>query len=509
MQLARMPYFLVALLFASSVNAVAMDFDYQLNVNGDGSTRAAITVNVSNVNKGKLYLVYNATLIDDIANHYGEMIPFVNDLSIRSEDGTELSFTESEYTVNQWHWPLHPIYFKRVLVDVPSDCNLVLQYHIGSNVEICNAIGLEKFFWNSVTASDFWHGYLENILLRPEVHSDLSSAMLSVTLPPNWSLATVYPVSDNIVSLGRLPKMYSNTNSNLSYQRAPFVLYNSSKYNFKKNSVRGVELIDVYPADLEGIRNQEAFYTAFTYLCDNVGVPPTEYFLTFLPGYGGGALFQVYQSAPYGYPHSLRGEFNGTGGDFGFNGQRLEEVPLWTFSASDPDQGLPHFYGNNLFRTWEPGFIQFESDNGSVPWSLHGGLFTYYDNICAAQVYGIDPIVERRFKPMYRYYKEYIVGDPENNPRNEWGKPFLSYYKPALVLFWIDGILKEQSNGDVDINSVMRKLYLDAENGEKLTLESFREALNSLTGYNFDDIVTKYLEGSGNLTIDDYLENPR
>jgi predicted metalloprotease with PDZ domain len=142
-----------------------------------------------------------------------------------------------------------------------------------------------------------------------------------------------------------------------------------------------------------------------------------------------------------------------------------------------------------MIRPWIFLFIQFEP---FAPW-FKGGFATYYENMTAAQRYGLDNIIDRRFKPMYKYYIDNIAGPPEVDKKNSWNHNFLQYYKPCLTAYYIDQLLKENSGGAKTIDDLMKVLFQKAEQGVAINREIFTEALNSLTSYDFTSVVENYL----------------
>jgi hypothetical protein len=406
-----------------------------------------------------------------------------------------------------WYWGfVHPIYYKVISVKTLRSKDITIEYDVPSNSEILSALGAsDQDFMGAAKPKDFWFGFLDNILLRPVEHSDISSSTLHVVIPRDWYFATVYPESSsNYVELGTMGYMYGDNIRYKNYQRSPFIVYNREKLVAPYKIINGITVIDVVPRDLNLYRNQKAFYQYFGYMSNAIGTLPIHTFLTFnMYANANNIEFQkVYQAAPYGYEHGLLGEFYGaTGGDIGPNGESLAQLPLWDFDGWGPDK-QPHLWHTNMIRPWVFLFIQFDP---FAPW-FKGGFATYYENMTAAQKYGLSQIIERRFKPMYKYYIDHIVGSPEKNPKNSWGHDFQTYYKPSLTAYYIDQLLKENSGGTKNINNLMKRLFQKAKNGRAINREIFTNALNSLTSYDFTQIVDNYLYDDGRLPLDAYLK---
>ena len=107
-------------------------------------------------------------------------------------------------------------------------------------------------------------------------------------------------------------------------------------------------------------------------------------------------------------------------------------------------------------RPWIILFLQCTWD--VLPW-FKGGFGTYYENMCVAQRYGLDQVVERRFKPMYQYYISNIAGPPEVDQLNFSNHSFVEYFKSALTAYYINELLIEHSNGTKGINDFMKLLF--------------------------------------------------
>lgn len=105
---------------------------------------------------------------------------------------------------------------------------------------------------------------------------------------------------------------------------------------------------------------------------------------------------------------------------------------------------------------------------------------------------------------MYEFYKENI--DNLESCINYYRAPFLSYFKPALVAFYINELLKEQSNGEKCLDDAMKIIFDNAMMGEAITKYSFIDALNSLADYDFTNIVNDYIyEDNRVLDLDKYF----
>ncbi len=107
---------------------------------------------------------------------------------------------------------------------------------------------------------------------------------------------------------------------------------------------------------------------------------------------------------------------------------------------------------------------------------------------------------------MYKYYVDHVVGSPEKNPKNDWNHDFQTYYKPALTAYYIDQLLKKNSGGTKGIDNLLKLLFQKAKNGRAINREIFTNALNSLTSYDFTQIVDNYLYDDGRLPLDAYLK---
>lgn len=146
-----------------------MDLIYEFVLSGDGSSRPHVTLTVENIKSNTLELVYNWPVIDGLGNLYPDLLNFIEDVSVTSADGRALNHTWSTRTVDStdWYWGfVHPIYYKAVSVETLGYDEIIFEYDISSNAEILSAMGVTEASWLSdIRAKDFWHGYLENILL--------------------------------------------------------------------------------------------------------------------------------------------------------------------------------------------------------------------------------------------------------------------------------------------------------------------------------------------------------
>lgn len=488
--------------------ANCMDLRYEFALSDDGGSRPHVTVSIQDIKLHTLEMVFNWPVVDGLGNLYPHLLNFVENVSVKNVYGDSLPITWSERILDDtnWYWGfVHPIYYKAVSVETLGYDEIILEYDISSNSEILSAVGVTEASWLSdIRAKDFWHGYLENILLRPFMHDSVSAATFEVILPYGWDFSTVYPkLAGNTVDLGRMDYMYGDNIRWKNYQRSAFVAYDTNDFVRKTKNVSGVQLIDVCPNDLDKERNQEAFYEYFEYLSNSIGEIPIYAYLTFNM-YANSNIIQyhkVFRALPYGYEHGITGEFDSAaGGDIGAFGTSLSEVPLWSFNGWGPED-QPHLWYSNMVRPWIFLFIQFDP---FAPW-FKGGFWTYYENMTAAQRYGLNDVIERRLKPMYRYYVDNIAGPPEVDEKNSWGKTFRQYYKPCLTAYYIDQLLKEKSNGTKTINDLMQLLFQKAEQGIAIDREIFTGALNSLTSFDFTSVIEDYLYGSKKLLLDKYL----
>jgi len=276
--------FLVVLL-ASNVflgpipTANCMDLSYEFRLSGDGTSRPHVTITVQNVNSATLDMVFNWPVVDGLGNLYPNLINFIENVSVADADGMALPTSWSDRTVDStnWYWGfVHPIYYKCASIETLGNNNIIIQYDVSSNAEILSAMGAtNEAFLDDTRPKDFWHGFLENILLKPWVHGDVSSATLRIILPEGWNYATIYPnTSNDVVTLGTMDYMYGDNIRWKNYQRSPFILYNASKYVAQSRVVSGIKVIDICSIELDKDRNQEAFYQYFEYMNNVIGILP-------------------------------------------------------------------------------------------------------------------------------------------------------------------------------------------------------------------------------------------
>lgn len=490
--------------------AKGLDLEYQLTLQGDGSGRPHITLQISNLNSESLKLVVNTPLVDDFGNYYPDLITMVHNLSVKDAKGNDLEFVFSQKTITSqdWYWNIFPIYYDVYSINIGQNHQITVEYAVASNTEIFTGLGATDNAFIGQGMSDFWHGYLGFILFRPENHSDISSANMYLSLPSDWEyeVTTFGTSSNNEVNLETLDNMYGDNIRWKNYQTSNLVIYNKSKFNSKEKNIKGIRVVDVYSADLEGYRNQEAFFQYFEYLCDNIGTLPINSHLTFYPWINSNEIpyFRVYKAGPNGFGHSLMGESYGAGGDIGlWCGDSLDQVQLWDFDSYDDEKNFT-FSMHGTVRPWIFLYIQCAWD--VLPW-FKGGFCTYYENMCVAQRYGLNNIIERRFRPMYKYYIDNIAGPPEVDKKNFSNHGFVEYFKSCLTTYYINQLLKENSGGTKTIDDLMKLLFQKAEQGVAIDREIFTEALNSLTGYDFTSVIEKYLYGTEKLPLDGYLTN--
>lgn len=509
----RKPVYLISISFIFFLltpipKAKGADLDYQFVMQGDGSGRPHITLQISNIGSDTLNLVVNSPLVDDYGNYYPDLINMIQNVSVKDKDGSTLdySFSQETITSSNWFWFL-PIYHDVYTINTYGNDKITVEYDVASNIEIYTGLGArEDAFWGTAGIIDFWSGYLEFILFRPDSHRDVSAAKIYFSLPSNWNyeIATFGTRIDDEVNLGTLAGMYGDNIRWKNYQRSTLVIYNKSKFNMKSKNIKGIRVADVYSSNLEGSRNQKAFFQYFDYLCDKIGTLPITSHLTFYPAIDGNQIpyLRAYQSGPNGYGHGLMGEFYGCGGDIGLgDGSSLNQVQLWAFNGFDNGRSYS-FPMHGTVRPWIFLFIQFAW--ADLP-RFKGGFCTYYENMCVAQKYGLDNIIERRFKPMYKYYVDNIAGPPEIDEKNFTNHSFIEYFKSCLTAYYIDLLLKESSGGAKTLHDLMKLLFQKAEQGILINREIFTEALNSLTRYDFTGVVDDYLYGSSKLPLDENL----
>jgi len=198
------------------------------------------------------------------------------------------------------------------------------------------------------------------------------------------------------------------------------------------------------------------------------------------------------------------GEYFGTGGGIGTGyGRSLAQVQLWDFNSRDDEKSYSFQSPHGTVRYWLLHLLQIDSDDGK--W-LKGGLTTYYENMAVASRYGWDDIIERRFKPMYHYYLNDIAGPPEFDQMNFTNHSFVTYFKSALIFFYISEIIKDRSEGTKNLDEAVKLLYKDALEGKCVSRNSLIEALNRLTDYDFASVVDNYLCGHEKLDLDYWLK---
>ena len=489
--------------------AKGLDLDYQLTLQGDGSGRPHITLQVNNLSSESLKLAVNTPLVDDSGNY---LITMIHNFSVKGENGDTLGYSFTQETIINpvWYWFNLPIYYDVYTINTDRNRQITVEYDAASNTEIYRGLGAtnDDVFWGKELMVDFWHGYLELILFRPENQSDVSAANICFSLPPNWDyeIGTLGTRLNNEVDLGTLDGMYGdNIIRWKNYQRSLLVIYDKSKFNVKAKDVRGIRVADVYSADVEGYRNQEAFFQYFEYLCDRMGTLPITNYLTFYTCINGNQIpyLRAYIDAPYSAGYGVSGRFYGDGGDIGIGcGQSLDHVQLWEFDSFDNEKT----YSTPMHATVRPWICFFIQFDPFTSW-FKGGFSIYYENMCIAQRYGLDNIIERRLRPMYKYYIDNIAGPPEVDKKNFSNHSFVEYFKSCLTAYYIDQLLKENSGGTKTIDDLMKLLFQKAEQGVAIDREIFTEALNSLTGYDFTSVIEKYLYGTEKLPLDGYLTN--
>lgn len=479
---------------------------YNLSLKENAGNRPQMVLRIRNIKSDSLTLVINGFLEDYQTGE--KFLEMVSNFSAKSREGEVLpvKFSHKSFPPkNSYHayWFNQFLHYEVVTIDTKGNSELEIKYEIASSPELWSKVGADHTSLFD-DPKDFWLGYLEWILYRPLEHQAVRSAKLRVELPSGWKLATVYPSFGQEVDLEQLDYMYGDNVRWKNYQRSNFVLFREGPFRLASQTVRGVKVQDVYSIEIAEYRNHQAQYQYFQWLSDTIGPLPVQAVLTFYPNLKGANIpyLRMYQEAPYGFSHSLRGEYFGTGGDIGIGpGPSLKQIQLWDFNSWD-DKKHHSLSIHGTVRYWLNHLIQpctYQS------WSK-GGLAVYFENSCAASKYGWEEVIERRFKPMYRYYLEEVAGLPEQEQINLTGHRFSEYFKPALVLFYINEILKEESGQTKDLTDALKLLYKDALAGECLTRESFIEALNILTDYDFTQIVDDYLYGDRVLNLDPWLK---
>jgi len=479
---------------------------YNLSLKENAGNKLQMVLRVKNIKSDSLTLVANGFLKDYQTGE--KFLEMISNFTAKSSEGKILSVEFSHksfspkncYHAYFFNWPLH---YEVATIDTKGINELEIKYEIASNSELWSAIGADSTSLYD-NPEDFWLGYLEWLLYRPLEHQEICSAKLRVELPSEWKFVTVYPSYGKEVDLEQLDYMYGDNVRWKNYQRSNFILFKEGPFSLASEIVGGVKVQDVYSAQVAEQRNHQAQYQYFQWLSDAIGPLPVYAVLTFCTYVSGDNVpyLREFQEAPYGFSHGLRGEYFGTGGDIGSGyGPSLKQVQLWDFNSLSNEKHYS-FSIHGTARYWLDHLIQpcfFESWN-------KGGLAIYYENNCVASKYGLDTVIERRFKPMYQYYLEEVAGPPEQDPINFTNHRFSEYFKPALALFYINEVLKEKSGQTKDLNDAMRIVYEDALTGKCLSRESFIEALNSLTDYDFTQIVDDYLYGDKTLNLDPWLK---
>ena len=480
--------------------------DYYLTLEGDASYRPHMVLKISNIQeKEYLNLVISWPLVDDFGNPAPNLFNMIYDVSVKDNEGNILNFELSEKTITCSNWYQscgnQPIYYDFIKIYTEGNNQLTVEYDLASSIEIWTGLG--GSINNPRDSEYFWAVYLENILYRPEGHQFIEAAYFNIDLPSGWNFATVYPRYGNTVELGTMDHMYGDNVRWMNYQRGGLILFKESAFILDSENVCGVEVQDIYSKEFAGQRCCEANSQYFEYFCDHIGILPVYGVLTFNPYLDGDKVqyFSTYMAAPYAFCHGLMGEYFGAGGDLAFSsGAELNQVPLWDFYSLSEEKSYS-FKMHGVVRYWIFMFIQI--DSWTEDW-FKGGVGTYYENMAVASRYGHEQIKERRFKPMYDFYKENI--DNLESYINYYGAPFLSYFKPALVAFYINEILKEQSSGEICLDDAMKIIFDNAMMGEAITKYSFIDALNSLTDYDFTSIVNDYIYGNNKvLDLDKYF----
>jgi len=480
--------------------------DYYLTLEGDASNQLHMVLKISNIqDREYLNLVINWALIDDYGNVETNLFNMTENISVKDSNENSLNFEFSEKTVTCSNWYKscgnQPIYYDFIKIYTEGNNQLTVEYDLASNIEIW--AGLGGGIENPQDCEYFWAVYLENILYRPEGHQFIEAAYLNIDLSSGWNFATVYPRYGNTVELETMDYMYGDNVRWMNYQRGELILFKEGPFLMESKNVYGVEVQDVYSSEWAGERCCEANFQYFKYLCDHIGILPINAVLTFCPSMDSNNIqfARHYQAAPYGWCHGLMGEYYGAGGDLAIaSGGELPKVPLWNlYEFNDEDNFTLYMHG--VVRYWIFMFIQIE--NWSEAW-FKGGICTYYENMAVSSKYGYDQIKERRFKPMYEFFKENI--DNLETCVNSSGHEFLTYFKPTLVAFYINELLNERSNGEKSLDDAMQILFENASMGEPITKYSFIDALNSLTDYDFTNIVNDYIyEDNRVLDLDKYF----
>jgi len=479
---------------------------YNLSLKENAGNQLQIVLRVRNIKSDSLTLVANGFLKDYQTGE--KFLEMVSNFTAKSSEGEILSveFSHKSFSPKNCYHDYffnQSLHYEVVTIDTKRINELEIKYEIASNSEIWSKVGADSTSLYD-NPEDFWLGYLEWLLYRPLEHQAICSAKLRVALPSGWKFATVYPSFGKEVDLEQLDYMYGDNVRWKNYQRSNFILFKEGPFSLASEIVDGVKVQDVYSVQVANQRNHQAQYQYFQWLSDAIGPLPVYAVLTFCTYVSGDNVpyLREFQEAPYGFSHGLRGEYFATGGDIGSGyGPSLEQVQLWDFNSMDNNKNYS-FPIHGTVRYWLNHLIQpctYQS------WSK-GGLAIYFENRCVASKYGWEEVVERRFKPMYRYYLEEVAGTPEQERINFTNHHFSNNFKPALVLFYINEILKGESEQTKDLTDAMKLLYEEALVGECLSRESLIEALNSLTDYDFTQIVDDYLYGDKTLNLDPWLK---
>jgi hypothetical protein len=492
-------------IIASDVTGLVLD--YRLSLEKDAGSRPRMRLTAKNVTTDSLSFVINGTAYSEVG---AELFTTTHNLTVTNGNGNPLTFGSSQKTVRPDKWWIfwESIKYDVITINTRGESTVVLEYDIVNGPEIWSGFGAGSGVFFSERPDDpknFWAGYLEWILYRPSTRGDIHSAKLRITLPSGWSYASVYPQKGYEVSLGKLDYMYGdNAQRWKNYQRAPFVLFKEGPFHLAVRKVGEVEVKDIYSNSIKEKRNHAAQYEYFHYFSELIGPLPVHAALTFFPLIDGQAVphFGAYQGAPYNFGHGLMGEYFGTGGDIGYHGSSLPQPQIWSFNSLD-DQKNYSFFMHGTLRYWLVHLIQITNESES--W-VKGGLTTYYENMAVASRYGHETIVEHRFKPMYKYYKQHIItAQGEKDQKNFTNHSYISYFKHALTFYYINELIKEHSAGQKTLDDAVTLIYRDAMNGIPASREGLINALNSLGVYDFSGIVNEYMYGNRILDLDAYL----
>ena len=478
--------------------------DYYLTLEGDASNRPHMILKISNIqDKEYINLVVSWPLVDDSGSAEAGLFNMINNISVKDNDDNSLNFEFSEKTITCSNWYLscknQPIYYDIIKIDTDGNNQITVEYDLASNIEIWTGLG--GSIKNPRDCEYFWAVYLENILYRPEEHQFIEAAYLNIDISSGWDFATVYPRYGNTLELETMAYTFGDNVRWMNYQRGGLILFKKSAFILDCENVCGVEVQDVYSKEFTGQRCCEANSQYFEYLCDHIGILPVSGVLTFNPFLDGDKVQYLgkFTGSPYAWYHGLMGEYCAAGGDLAFlSGAELPQVPLWDIYSFSEEKSYS-FKMHGVVRYWIFMFIQI--DSWSEDW-FKGGICTYYENMAVSSRYGYQQIKERRFKPMYEFYKENA-----NNLESCTGYcDFISYFKPALVAFYINELLKEQSSGEICFDDAMKIIFDNAMMGDPIDKYSFIDALNSLTDYDFTNMVNDYIYGNNKvLDLDKYF----